>query len=357
MASIAFPSLAKKATLSDGTTYGYVAVAPSSPSKLTFVFLHGYPSSSHDWRHQITALRKAGYGVIAPDLLGYGDTDKPTDLTAYRMKTMSNHIAEILDLENVPRCIAVAHDWGVGLISRLATYHRHRFYGIATIAVSYVEPGLVWDIDGMIKLTESLFGYPTYGYWKWHNTEQAIVDNNEHPASAFNLVYPHDPMLYRTDFAPVGKAAEFVSSGKITPLPSWYDLAEYTTRDRIFSTGGYAGPLSWYKAAMRGVNAEDEDAVLEEDKPCPLPNLFIAARYDYVTRADLQSTQGKKWVPDIRIETLDCGHWVQLEMPDEVNRLIVGFGEEVAGRTVNDQIHAGKTMAAKEMVQREEIAA
>jgi alpha/beta hydrolase fold len=111
MASIAFPSLAKKATLSDGTTYGYVAAAPSPPSMATFLFLHGYPSSSHDWRHQIAALQREGYGVIVPDLLGYGDTDKPTELVAYRMKTMCAHMTEILDLENVPRAIAVAHDW------------------------------------------------------------------------------------------------------------------------------------------------------------------------------------------------------------------------------------------------------
>ena len=110
MASIAFPTLAKKATLSDGTTYGYIAVPPSS-SKLSFILLHGYPSSSHDWRHQIVALQEAGHGVIVPDLLGYGDTDKPTDLHAYRMKTMCAHVAEILDIENVQRAVAVAHDW------------------------------------------------------------------------------------------------------------------------------------------------------------------------------------------------------------------------------------------------------
>ncbi|KAI1932862.1 hypothetical protein LOZ12_000267 [Ophidiomyces ophidiicola] len=331
MASLAFPSLAKKATLSDGTTYGYVAVPASTASKTTFLLLHGYPSSSHDWRHQIAFLQKAGYGVIVPDLLGYGDTDKPTDLTAYRMKTMCAHMAEILDLENVSRAVAVAHDWGVGLVSRLATYQRHRFYGIVTVAVTYVEPGLVWDIDAICELTKSIVGYETYGYWKWHNTEEAAVDNNEHPASAFNLVYPHDPLLWKSDFAPVGKAAEFVRAGRTTALPSWYSLADYTLRDRIFAKGGYAGPLSWYKSAMRGVNTEDEAAVPESDIPCPLPNLFIAAQQDYVCRADLQSAQAKKWVPDLRIKTIDCGHWVQLEEPDLLSNLIVEFAEEVAG--------------------------
>lgn len=112
MASIVYPDLAKKATLSDGTTYGYVSV-PASEGKPTFVFLHGYPSTSYDWRHQIAFLQKGGYGVIAPDLLGYGDTDKPTDLKAYRLKVMSQHVIEILDRENVSRAVLVAHDWYV----------------------------------------------------------------------------------------------------------------------------------------------------------------------------------------------------------------------------------------------------
>ncbi|PLB55852.1 putative epoxide hydrolase [Aspergillus steynii IBT 23096] len=329
MASIAFPSLAKKAKLSDGTTYGWVTLAPSLPSKVTFLLLHGYPSSCYDWRHQIDGLRKAGYGVIAPDLLGYGDTDKPTDPSAYRTKAMCAHMVEILDMESLDRVIAVGHDWGVALVSRLATYHPSRFYGIVTVGVSYLEPGFVWDIDAIHELSKSVVGYETFGYWEWHNTEQAAVDNNEHPASVFNLLYPHDPALWKTDFAPVGKAAEFVRAGITTPLPTWFTLSEYTTRDRIFSAGGYAGPLCWYKAAMRGVNAEDEADMSEEDKLCPLPNLFVAAKQDYVCRADLQSTMAEKSVPKLRVEQVDCGHWVQLEVPEVLNRLLVEFVEEL----------------------------
>ena len=111
MASLAFPSLAKKATVSDGTTYGYVAITSSTKDKPTFLLLHGYPSSSYDWRNQINSLSAAGFGVIVPDLLGYGDTDAPQDVGAYRMKTMSRHILDLLNLEGVSRCIAIGHDW------------------------------------------------------------------------------------------------------------------------------------------------------------------------------------------------------------------------------------------------------
>lgn len=88
---------------------------PSTPDHVSFLLLHGYPSS-YDWRHQIAGLQEAGYGVIAPDLLGYGDTDKPRDLKAYRNKTMSTHIVEILDREGIDKVVLVGHDWYADLV-------------------------------------------------------------------------------------------------------------------------------------------------------------------------------------------------------------------------------------------------
>ncbi|ERF68922.1 hypothetical protein EPUS_08082 [Endocarpon pusillum Z07020] len=329
MASIAFPTLAKKATLADGTTYGYVTVAPASASKPTFLLLHGYPSSSYDWRHQIEALPKSGYGVLAPDLLGYGDTDKPGDVGCYRMKTMAGHMIELLDIEKVQSCIAVGHDWGVGLLSRLPTYHTDRFLGIVPISVSYLEPGFVLDADAFNDMTENAFGYAAYGYWKWHNTEEAVKDCDENPASVFSLFYPTDPELFKTDLGPVGKAAAFVTSGQTTASPSWYSTDEQAVRSKIFDKGGYRGPLNWYKAATRGVNSADEAEVPPEKKLCLLPTLLIISELDYVARADMQIPRTKEWCPNLRVKTLDCGHWIQLERPAVVNALLEEFAAEV----------------------------
>ncbi|KAF7597389.1 hypothetical protein BBP40_006332 [Aspergillus hancockii] len=330
MASIAFPSLAKKAKLSDGATYGYVLVPPSRPSKATFLLLHGFPSSCYDWRHQIVGLQKEGYGVIAPDLLGYGDTDKPSDLEAYRFKAMCGQMIEIMDREGVSKAFVVGHDWGTTLASRLTTYYKDRFHAIVTLAVAYIQPGLIWDIDKINEAIKKLIGYEPYGYWKWHNTDQAATDYNEHPASGFSLTYPTDPYLWRTDYAPTGKAAEFVRARRTTPLPSWFSLEEYTTRERIFDFGGYAGPLAWYKAAMRGVNTEDEKDIPDKDKPCLLPNVFIAAKQDYVCVAGLQLKQSQDWCPQLKTETWDCGHWVELEEPERLNQLLVELAHEYA---------------------------
>ncbi|KAI0205866.1 Alpha/Beta hydrolase protein [Astrocystis sublimbata] len=330
MASTAFPSLAKKVTLSDGTTYGYVGVAPALPDKPSFLLLHGYPSSCYDWRHQIESLSAAGFGVIAADLLGYGDTDSPTSELAYRMKVMSSHIAEILDKEDVSRCIAVSHDWGGGLLSRLISYIPNRLLGAVFISVGYVEPGLVWDIDAMLSLTKEAFGYETYGYWPWHNSDEAAKECDDRPRSVFSLIYPKDPADWKVNFAPLGAAQDYVRSGKVDALPSWYSQVEYTMRDSILSKG-YAGPLNWYKAAMRGINLPDEEGFAEEDKSFDVPTLLVVSDLDYVTRADMQSQNTLKWSKRLRIEMLqNTGHWIPLERPKELHGLLQGFATEVA---------------------------
>ena len=110
MALSCFPNISKQVELSDGTRYGYAYVAASA-SKPTFLLLHGFPSASHDWRHQVRALSARGFGVLAPDLLGYGDTDSPVEVEAYSQKKMSDHIAEILTKEGIEKVIGVGHDW------------------------------------------------------------------------------------------------------------------------------------------------------------------------------------------------------------------------------------------------------
>ena len=56
-------------------------------------------------------LSAAGYGVLAPDLLGYGETDKPTGIEDYEMSRMSYHVAEILEHEGLEGVVGVGHDW------------------------------------------------------------------------------------------------------------------------------------------------------------------------------------------------------------------------------------------------------
>ena len=99
--------------VSNGTTYRYIHVKPHNSKKPYVLFLHGFPSSSYDWRHQIQYFVDQGYGAVAPDLLGYGGTDKPEDVKAYRAKKMAEEIIEVLEYERIQTVLGVGHDWSV----------------------------------------------------------------------------------------------------------------------------------------------------------------------------------------------------------------------------------------------------
>lgn len=103
-------------TTNRALTYSYIHIPPQLPNTRYLLFLHGFPSTSYHWHHQISFFKAKGYGVIAPDLLGFGETSKPTELEMYKGEDMANDIVEILDSEGIERLIGVAHDWYVKLI-------------------------------------------------------------------------------------------------------------------------------------------------------------------------------------------------------------------------------------------------
>jgi soluble epoxide hydrolase/lipid-phosphate phosphatase len=113
-------SLYKTLTVSRGFDYHYF-YSPAQDGKHTVVFLHGYPSTSYDWHHQAAFFRSRGFGVLVPDMLGYGGTAKPLDVQAYKLSLMSRDIVDLLEAENLHGTIAVGHDWCV------AEYHADHF--------------------------------------------------------------------------------------------------------------------------------------------------------------------------------------------------------------------------------------
>jgi pimeloyl-ACP methyl ester carboxylesterase len=156
-----------------GHKYAYISYSPSNPSKPTLLFLHGFPSTSHDWRFQIPHFRSLGYGILAPDLLGYGGTDKPTDVNCYVGSEMSKEIIAILDHEGLsPKghggskgVIAIAHDWGTYLLSQLAIRYQDRFEKFVFMSVPYTMPGRPTDVDLVNRKTKERLGYEIMGYF------------------------------------------------------------------------------------------------------------------------------------------------------------------------------------------------
>ena len=86
------------------------------------LLLHGFPDCWRLWRHQLPALAEAGHRVVAPDLRGFGETERPDDVGAYRMRALVGDVVGLLDGLGVDRAAVVGHDWGGALAWAVAMF-------------------------------------------------------------------------------------------------------------------------------------------------------------------------------------------------------------------------------------------
>ena len=83
---------------------------PSESDKRYLLFMHGFPGSSHGWANRIEYFTRRGYGVIAPDMLGYGGTDEPDDLESDRLNNLGSGLVDLLHCEGASLVVARGHD-------------------------------------------------------------------------------------------------------------------------------------------------------------------------------------------------------------------------------------------------------
>jgi len=85
------------------------------------LLLHGFPEFWWSWRHQLVALGDAGFRTVAPDLRGYGGSDKPP--RGYDAYTLSSDVAGMIRALGARDAYVVGHDWGGVLAWAVATLH------------------------------------------------------------------------------------------------------------------------------------------------------------------------------------------------------------------------------------------
>jgi len=325
------PRAYKDVKTSRGVNYHYYA-SPAQDGKPTLIFFHGFPSSSFEWAPQVEFFKKEGYGTIVPDMLGYGGTDKPMTVDSYRMSLMSKDMIDILDAEKVENAIGVGHDWGANLNARLANYYPDRFIAFGFLAVSYVAPMPTFDMDELLDLTEKLFGYPTFGYWKFFAEGDVAEIFKQHAESALTLLYPEDPLTWKTSVAPVGAMKEWLLADKKGPLAPYVTEELKDRQMKLILSGGLAAPVFWYKAMVEKVTPNEEKDIPQEKYVVKKPVFFGATLKDYVCLAAAGKAQTAQLCPDATVVDFDTDHWVMQAAPDQVNKelfkWISGLGQK-----------------------------
>ncbi|KAK0204252.1 Alpha/Beta hydrolase protein [Desarmillaria ectypa] len=340
-------SLYKDFTTSHGHTYHYLFSSSKDGAKPYLLFLHGFPSTSFDWRHQIPFFDNEGYGLVVPDMLGYGGSSKPVDVADYRSTVLTKDLVELIDAENISRVVAIGHGWGCKISSRLANYYPDRFIAFGFLAVGYFPPGTEKDyyepmlalvcssisagaITQIILQSKKTFGYEVFGYWSFYSSDGAdkiIEDNME---SFLRLLYAQDPKLMITDLAPTDALKAYLLQGKTDgPLASYITEEEKDFHKNELLDGGMAGCLNWYKVMTSEIDAEDNKAAPEENLEVTMPVFFGGALKDFICLSAIHKIGTADKCKKATIHEYEACHWVMWEAKDEVNRDLLSWLREL----------------------------
>ncbi|KAH1732622.1 hypothetical protein KXX25_005761 [Aspergillus fumigatus] len=280
-------------------------------------------STTQQLRHKQPSFSCTGYGVLAPDLLGYGGTSKPTAVEEYKLKSMAREIIELLEHEGLRQIHAVAHDTGCNLLSRLADYYPDRLLSCTFIAVPYSKPGEHFDLDMVNRFTKQLLGFEKCGYIEFLVEDEAGSTLDQHPESFFTLFYSNSPDLWAEHLGPVGAIKAWLQNDKQGPLASYVSEEERAMHIRILQ-GHHKPALNWYHALVRNVNKDDEvEANL--DAKFKMPVLMIGPQLNKFEILGFLE-QMEDFAEDFTLKRVStAGHWIQLEAREELNAMLEAF--------------------------------
>jgi pimeloyl-ACP methyl ester carboxylesterase len=264
------------------------------------LLLHGFPELAYSWRHQLPALAGAGFRAVAPDLRGYGESDKPAAIEAYGLLTLVDDVVGLIDALGEDRVALVAHDWGAIIAWTTTLLHPDRIERLVSLNVPYRG----WCA-----------AFPTTDY----------IRSNLSDRFGYVLML-QEPGVAEAWFSPdpAGRLEGFYRAAAADP--GFLAPEEFQVFVDAFTAGTLTGPANYY----RNIDANHAATAHLANAPVTVPTMMVAADSDPVLPVSL--TEGmERWVPDLRTEIIErCGHWTQQEQPAAVNGLLVDFLGDLA---------------------------
>ncbi|ACB94615.1 alpha/beta fold hydrolase [Beijerinckia indica] len=281
-----------KTVHANGIRQHYLEVGNGPP----IVLLHGFPETSYAWRHQIPVLAEH-YRVIAPDLRGYGETDKPA--AGYDKRTMALDIVALLKALDIPKIALIGHDRGARVATRFAKDHP-----------ALLDRLVVMDNVPTRIVARSVNAQVAKAYWFFF----------------FHLVpdLPEALIAGREDLW----LRHFFSDWCYNP---------HTISGEAFDTyvqayrrpGAVRGAMADYRANLED-NAQDQiDADVKIT--CPVLSLW-GEDFEAVGKMFDMPSIWAEMAHNLRAEPIaQCGHLPHEEQPERVNKLLLEFLDGWAG--------------------------
>jgi pimeloyl-ACP methyl ester carboxylesterase len=248
----------------------------------TVLLLHGWPDTHALWTRQIEALCAAGYRTIAPDLRGFGGSDKPDGVEHYAIPLLFTDVVGVLDQLGVERAHVVGHDWGAALAWVTAVLAPGRVQSLTALSVGH--PG-AFSRAGIAQREKS-----------W----------------------------YMLLFQFAGVAEEWLTLDNWRNFRAWsHHPAADEVAARLADRADLTATLNWYRA---NVPAESLVADPFDAPPISAPVMGVWSDRDFALTEGQMVDSAAYVSGSWRYERIDgVDHWMTLEAPDRVNALLLDF--------------------------------
>ncbi|MFV2018998.1 alpha/beta fold hydrolase [Micromonospora sp. LOL_023] len=290
------------------------------------VLLHGFPESWYSWRHQLPALAAAGYHAVAPDLRGYGQTDRPAEVERYSQLHLVGDVIGLLDALGEEQAVLVAHDFGTSVAWNAALMRPDRIRGVVALSVPYLPRGAV---SALTALRGALGDGFYMQYLQEPGTAEAELERDVRSSLTrfFHWGFGDSPQAAAAAL-PVIPASDGLLDimPEATAVPRWLtdgDLDFYTAE---FSRTGFSGGLNWWRTI---------DLSWELTAPWQGATMTPPALYIHGDRDGSIGLPGMdQLIPNLRflvpnltntVALPGVGHWTQQEAPEEVNAELLKF--------------------------------
>ena len=270
----------------NGLEFAYLEAGPAEgPLALC---LHGFPDAAPTWNPLLAALGDAGFHAVAPWLRGYAPTQVPSD-GVYGVGALEQDAHALHDaLGGDARAVIIGHDWGAIATYGTAVVAPERWRRVVTMAVP-PSPALGAGFLSFEQLRRSWYMF----FFQSPMAELAVGMND----------------------------LEFIDGLWADWSPGFDGSAHIpAVKDALRDPANLAAAIGYYRAMLGGGEQPGTQGTPTQ------PVLYLHGRDDGCLGVDLTTTAAAFLSPESRVEVLaDCGHFLQVEQPDLVNKLVVDW--------------------------------
>ena len=293
---------------------------------------HGFPESWYSWRHQIPALASAGYRAVALDMRGYGQTSQPAEIEAYGLSSLVRDVVQAVSVLGEEQSVIVGHDWGGPVAWYAALMRPDVFRAVVSLSVPYNPP---LSLPGGITLNDVMRQVAgDRDYYRLFFQEPGVAEADleaDIRKTMLGLLYSISGDIVRDGVHSIGWDGHFTKGETLTDqlvipdeLPPWLSEEDLTFYIDEITRSGFRGGINWYR------NIKNMTSILAPFVGYPLnqSSLYLYGEYDLIAGNSAEAIEA---LPS-RLGNLQglyklegAGHWLQQERPEEVNRALIKF--------------------------------